>query len=68
MELTNDKELQGRLLEAARTVFQDQHVNVNPVPAFMCEFQQFAQICGFRPRPLKCTSGLIKVGEVGFKD
>ena len=45
MELTNDKELQGRLLEAARTVFQDQHVNVNPIPAVVCEFQQFSKIC-----------------------
>ena len=50
MELTNDKELQGRLLETARTVFQDQHVNVNPMPAVMCGFQQFAKICGFWPR------------------
>ena len=41
MELTKDKTLQARFVEAARTLFHDEHVNVNPIPAVMCEFQQF---------------------------
>ena len=57
MELTNDKELQGRLLEAARTVFQDQHVNINPLPAVMCEFQQFA-----KNLRLSAASSKVQVG------
>jgi len=36
MELTKDKTWQARIVEAARTVFQDEHVNVNPIPAVMC--------------------------------
>ena len=34
-------------MEAARTVFQDEHVNVNPIPAVMCELQQISSFFVF---------------------
>ena len=54
MELTKDKTWQARIVEAARTVFQDEHVNVNPIPAVMCELQQISSFLVF------ITSFLLK--------
>jgi len=36
LEVAKDKGLQARVVEAARTLFQNEDVNVNPVPAIMC--------------------------------
>ena len=36
-ELTKDKEVQEVMMEAARTMFQNQDINVDPTPAVLSE-------------------------------
>ena len=47
LEVAKDKGLQARVVEAARTLFQNEDVNVNPVPAIMCEFLPFLRVDHF---------------------
>ena len=45
LELTKDKDVQEVMMEAARTMFQNQDINVDPTRAVLSEYENDLSLC-----------------------
>ena len=45
LELTKDKQVQEMMMEAARTMFQNQDINVDPTRAVLSEYENDLSLC-----------------------